>query len=304
MLLRKLKFDEQFDLALATCKGQRFEQWFADLAAAVWGDDFERIKPGSRRGDKKSDGRHIPSETIFQCYAPESPSDFARNAPGKMRDSFPEVLDHWPNIKKWVFVHNNIDGLPPKAHGQLEDLRKQYPTIKFRAPMPKRFLKDGFHDKLTVTQILSIYPSAKIDFNDVTLSDVKPLLRKIITQRGDFHSENLFGQIPNKDKMEFNKLSPEAKNFIHHARFRSDIIRCYLDETSNPRIASSIQGKMKRKYEELKLITHDSDEILGFLIEYIGGDRNPKFYAAAYVIIAYYFDACDIFDNAPRSLKC
>lgn len=71
--MNKIDFDIHFDNAFATLSQTRFEDWFARMASRVYGTDFELIKAGGRHGDKKSDGRRISTETIFQCYAPESP---------------------------------------------------------------------------------------------------------------------------------------------------------------------------------------------------------------------------------------
>jgi len=92
--MKKIDFDIHFDNAFATLNQTRFEDWFARMASKVYGTDFELIKAGGRKGDKKSDGRRISTETVFQCYAPESPKTFAEKAKAKIADNFPEVLDY------------------------------------------------------------------------------------------------------------------------------------------------------------------------------------------------------------------
>ena len=92
--MQKSDFNDHFDRMFETCDQTEFEVWFANLAGCVWGNDFEPIKAGGKYGDKKSDGRRISTETVYQCYAPESPQTFARRAVAKIEDSFPEVLIH------------------------------------------------------------------------------------------------------------------------------------------------------------------------------------------------------------------
>ena len=104
-------FDRFFHQKFDTCKMVEFEAWFAELAAGVWGNDFELIKAGGQHGDKKSDGRRISTECVYQSYAPESPATFASKSVEKVKDSFPEVTQYWPNLKEWVFVHNNAAGI-------------------------------------------------------------------------------------------------------------------------------------------------------------------------------------------------
>ena len=114
----KSDFDLFFDLNFTSLNQTGFEAWFAEMAACVYGVDFEIIKAGGQKGDKKSDGRRLSTETIFQCYAPESPAQFASNAAAKIADSFPDVVSFWPGMKVWHFVHNNSGGLPTSASGK------------------------------------------------------------------------------------------------------------------------------------------------------------------------------------------
>lgn len=89
--MNKSDFDLHFNLALATSNQTKFEEWFAAMAACVYGPDFELTKAGGHHGDKKSDGRRISTETLHQCCSPESPWTFAEKAKDKISDSFPEV---------------------------------------------------------------------------------------------------------------------------------------------------------------------------------------------------------------------
>ena len=78
--VKNTDFNIHFDYAFATMNHSKFEDWFARMASRVYGTDFEPIKAGGKGGDKKSDGRRISTETVYQCYAPESPATFAAKA--------------------------------------------------------------------------------------------------------------------------------------------------------------------------------------------------------------------------------
>lgn len=302
--MQKTDFNLHFDLAFATINQTKFEEWFANMAASVFGTDFELIKAGGHNGDKKSDGRRISTETIYQCYAPESPSTFASNAPNKIRDSFPEVTTYWPNLKEWIFVHNNADGISTNVSDVLDELRAQHPKIKISAAPPRRFLKDEFHDKLSLQQMIDIYPSASRNFLSVTMENVRPLLKKVIAARAIQTNPNIFGDIPDKAKLDFNKLSPDAKYDIERARTHVDVVDRYLSGMSNPQHASVIQTQMRAKYDEARDLGHTPDEIMARMLTFVGSDGTPSVSAAAYVILAYYFDACDIFENVPNGASC
>lgn len=302
--MNKADFNDYFDRMFDTSNQKRFEAWFSDLAACVWGNDFEPIKAGGQHGDKKSDGRRISTETVFQCYAPESQSTFAAKAVAKIQDSFPDVLVYWPNLKEWVFVHNNSEGITASVSDALETLRSDYPKITI-STASRRFLKDELHDYLTMSQMLDVYPSARLDFKEVGMENVRPLLRRIIQEKSTTFDPNDFGDIPSEAKLDYNSLSPDAKFDIKRARPNMGIVDRYIDGMSNPANASVLQTRMRSKYKELRDFGYEADETLGKLLSYVRGEEDePKVTAAAYVILAYYFDACDIFENVPEDEAC
>lgn len=301
--MKKSDFDIHFDNAFATLNQARFEDWFARMASRVYGTDFELIKAGGRNGDKKSDGRRISTETVFQCYAPESPKTFAEKAKAKIADSFPEILGYWPNVNEWVLVHNNIEGLPTSASDKLEELRSEYPALKISTAC-RSFLKDELHDKLSMQQMIDVYPSASLNFSEVQMAHIRPLLKKIVGARSVDPDPTNFGDIPDESKLDFNRLSQDSKYDIRRARPHIDVVDRYIAGMPNPQNASIIQAEMRAKYIELKEFGYDPDEILGKLLVFCGGGETATVSAAAYVIVAYYLDACDIFENVPQVALC
>lgn len=297
-------FNEHFDRMFATSKQKDFEAWFADLCACVWGNDFEPIKAGGQHGDKKSDGRRISTETVFQCYAPESPATFAAKAVAKIQDSFPDVLRYWPNLTEWVFIHNNMEGITSAVSDTLEDLRSKYPNVKISSAS-RRYLKDLLHDRLTVSQMLDIYPMARLNFKEVEMEHVRPLLKRIIRDKTTTPDLVDFGGIPDEKKLDYNDLSYDSKLYLKNAFLHIGIVDRYLEAMSVPSNASDLQAEMRAKYLGLKDLGYDPDEILGKLVSFVRGvEDDPKTMAAAYVVVAYYFDACDVFENVPEGIAC
>jgi hypothetical protein len=301
--MKKMDFDIHFDHAFSKKNMTKFEDWFVHMASCVYGTDFETIKAGGPSGDKKCDGRRISTETVFQCYAPESPGTFAKNAKGKIADSFPAVVEDWPNLREWILVHNNDGGLPPSASNKLEELRDQFPKIKI-STASRIFLKDELHNKLSMLQMVDIYPNARLNFNDVQMEHIRPLLNKIIeTRRVEPDSSN-FGDIPNESKLDFNKLDPDSKYVIRRARPYVGVVDKYIAGMSIPQNASILQAEMNAEYRKFKDFEYSPDEIMGKLHEFCGGSVTPTMSAAAYVILAYYLDACDIFENVLQDDPC
>ncbi len=294
----KSDFDLFFDLNFSSLNQTDFEKWFAEMAQCVFGTDFELIKAGGVKGDKKSDGRRLSTETIFQCYAPESPATFATNAAGKISNSFPEVVKFWPKMKVWHFVHNNDGGLPTSASDKLEELRVAYPSIMFITGS-KRFLKDELHDKLSLQQLNHLYPKAALNIEGVQMEHIRPLLKRIITERGKQFGSTSFGDIPDPAKLDFNRLSEASKFDIRRARSNVDVVGRFLDGQSNPSAVNVIQSAMREKYLQLVSLGYDADDIFGKLCEYVRIHATSDEVAASHVIVTYFFDSCDVFENAP-----
>ena len=302
--MNRSDFDRFFHQKFDASKMGDFESWFAELAACVWGADFEIIKAGGRHGDKKSDGRRISAEVVYQSYAPESPATFANKSVEKVNDSFPEVTQYWPNLKEWVFVHNNAAGITTSLSDALEVLRSAYPYIKI-STVSRRFLKDELHDQLSVSQMFDLYPMARIQFKDVEMEHVRPLLKRIISEKTTSADPNDFGGIPDEKKLDHNDLSSDSKMFLENAFPHIGIVDRYLQRMSNPSNASDLQAEMRGKYIELRDYGYEPDEILGKLVSFVRGQEDDtKTLAASYVVAAYYFDACDIFENVPEAAAC
>jgi hypothetical protein len=302
--MHKPEFNKFFDQKFDTCKKDDFETWFAELAAAAWGNDFELIKAGGKHGDKKSDGRRVSAETVYQSYAPESSTTFASKAVAKVHDSFPEVLSYWPKLKEWVFVHNNAGGMTTSLSDAIETLRLKYPSIKI-STASRRFLKDELHDKLTVSQMFDVYPMSHVNFKDVEMEHIRPLLKRIILEKTADVDLSDFGGIPDEKKLDHNDLSSDSKMYLGAGFSHIALVDRYHDRMSNPRNAIALQAEIRAKYIELKGYDYEPDEILGKLVSFIRGvEDDPKTMAAAYVVAAYYFDACDVFENVPEHPPC
>jgi len=293
----KTQFNEYFDRAYKDKVGNEFENWFAKMASYVFGTDFERVKPGGPKGDMKCDGYNKATETVYQCYAPEGgKGNFAR----KINDSFPKVVSFWPDMKGWVFVTNSKDGMPTSATDVIQGLEKKYPGIKF-SKLTREQLKAQFHDKLSPAQLDDVYPESYGKIGDVKLEHIKPLIDKIISEAGEELGSEAFGEIPSSAKIDFNEFSGKSKRRIQSGLVKSGIVENYINSFSKPEQATKMQNAMKEKYEDLVGRAYKPDDVLQELIQWIAPSSYDDSRDAAMVIIAHFFESCDIFRNPPAS---
>ena len=157
---------------------------------------------------------------------------------------------------------------------------------------------------MNMQQMLDVYPNARLNFKDVGMEHIRPLLKRIIKEKRHIVDPSDFGEIPDAAKLDCNKLSPDSKFDLMRAMPNLGIVDRYIQGMSNPANASVLQSEMRAKYLELKDLGYDPDEILGRLVAAVRGDEQSTMTAAAFVIVVYYFDACDIFENAPEVSTC
>lgn len=255
--ITKSKFDPFFELCFLSYQMADFESWFTRLCFAVYGDDFELIKAGGVSGDKKSDGRRISTETIYQCYAPESSATFAKHAASKIADSFPAVTTFWPNLKEWVFVHNNREGIPAAVSDKLESIRADYPHLKIRQ-RSRDFLRE-LHDQLNLSDLRDIYPNSDVNIEGVQTEHVRPLLKKIMNDCGARLNSDYFGEVPCEAKIDHNGLSTATKFDLRRAMPYVTIVDRYLDRLSNPANATKVQASLRSQYLDLKDLGYSPD---------------------------------------------
>ncbi|MGG6295195.1 N-6 DNA methylase [Leptolyngbya sp. AN02str] len=114
----------RFRLLCYEIRASEFQSWFERIMKK-YDDSFQKIKLGGKQGDWACDGISYRDNTFFQCYAPHSIKDsvFAK----KMEENFDRALEKWGHllIKKWIFVHNSNEDLPPKCTKVLLEIKER-----------------------------------------------------------------------------------------------------------------------------------------------------------------------------------
>lgn len=86
---------------------------------------------------------------------------------------------------------------------------------------------------------------------------------------------------------------------MRRARNNVDVVGRFLNGQSNPSMVNVIQSAMREKYLQLMDLGYDSDDIFGKLCEYVRITASSDEIAASHVIVTYFFDSCDVFENVP-----
>ena len=278
-------------------KGDEFQDWFCQLAAHVWGPDFERVRPYGNQGDFKCDGRRISTGTIFQCYAPRTPRAAQLNK--KIRDDFGGALAHWPDMAEWIFVFNDNDGLPPSTSQLLDELRAEHEEIDIRLwtepalqELAERMPPHGWESVFGPVASLST-------FDALTFKDLQPVVDELARHQPEPGEEPL--DPPSAEKLERNALSEEATALLRLGRRKEAMVERYFQNAPVPDLGEQIAEAFRQRYAELKANDYPPGQIFSSLQRFAGGmEGSPIRQGAVLAVLSYYFERCDIFEDTDQ----
>jgi len=278
-------------------KGLEFQDWFCELAKYVWSDDFERIRPNGKQGDWKCDGRQISTGTIFQAYTPERPR--ITNTINKINSDFEGAKKHWPDfMKKWIFVYNDPNGLPPEVARALDKLRNDNPCISISS-WTKEDLFANLYSRLnheSKEMIFGPVPEEET-FKSMTLEDLEPVIDSLM--KVDLDPRQELPPPPSHLKLEKNNLSEDASNLLLLGRSRVRLVEILFQKSGPVEMGEKIAESFRNRYCELNTYNLSADEIFMYLQKFAHffEKKSPNHQAAVMAVLAYLFDNCDIFED-------
>lgn len=277
-------------------RGNEFQNFFADLMEKRYPEgDFIRVRPWGKVGDRKNDGYLKSKRTLFQVYAPNEMKE--AEALSKIEDDFMGALPHWKeHFDTWVFMHNARDGLGPGITKKLLDLDRAHEQITVTPWGFEDLKKELFLlPEEDIQDMLGAAPALK-DFLQIGFEDLKPILSHI-TQQPVPEVLDL-RQVP-RNKIEINKLSDATEALINAGRLKSVLVGQFLEQYPSPEYGDQVVQAFCAQYETLKNEGIEPDGIFLRLQVFAGGEvtQEPKHQAAVLSVLAYLFDACDIFER-------
>ena len=288
-------------LKLRQSSGNAFQDFFSDVMQKLHGDDFIRVRPFGRKGDKGCDGYLQSTGRVYQCYGAvngdKSKVDYLIS---KMEEDFAKAKNGIGDImKEWYMVHNLVDGLPVEAVETLEKLRDENPEIKFG------FIgQEGFEqrisdlDKHQIEEILG--PAAtNQDAQNLQVAELRDLIRGVIdaTEKSDPELADI-DPVP-ADKLDANDLPEYWKSLISSGWQNAYIVAAYIDNHHDPLLGETIAEMFNTRYKYLKAQGLSPASIMDALHEFVTGIGSvaPARQVAAFALLAHLFESCDIFEN-------
>lgn len=277
---------------------QEYEDFFCDLMVALHSDNFQLVKAAGKNGDGKADGYLAPEKCIFQSYAPSSGF---RKQPllNKIKGDFLGAVAKWSErLAKWVFVHNDQEGLPKYALDLFDNLKVEHPHIELRAWGPQ-IIKEKILNLPTIKLIDLFGPApCNKDVISLTHEPIKCLLRAMCSNSEDATKEIKPVSI---EKLQYNQLSPDVEALLSAGRRKENLVKDLLLRWPDPEYGDELAKSFQVKYQFLQSSGTSSDDIFVELKSFAGGDTGEvSAQVSSLAILSYFFERCDIYDNAPE----
>lgn len=287
----------KFENAYLRERGKAFETLFARIMANAFSGDFQPVRPYGPKGDLKCDGFRPSDGTVFQCYAPDRMR--LNDLLAKINEDFNGAVDHWGGtMRRWEFVHNDHRGLPPYAVQRLDQLKVAHPNVSLavcgEAELRSIVMALAVHQ---LEELFGAVPSSRT-LERLDFETLRPVLLAI--QRNEPDAQ-LSLTAPSVAKLERNALSQDAAGLLRHGRRREQLVESFFSSWPDPGLGEEIAQGFRARYQGLKATGLSPDDIFGELQVFAGGmTGEPARQGAVLAVLSYFFERCDIFENAIR----
>lgn len=270
--------------------------------------DFRPVKPQGFIGDQGNDGFEPSAGRYYQVFAPIDPSARVAVAAKKAKEDFAKLKRHWDAdapIVDYRFVFNDkYGGAYPEVEHALSELKEQH-GLSVSQPflakdLEREFMALARADKEAVLQ--TVIPRDEY-LDDIDYAALTEILQHLVDNQTPIPSQGLPVVPGYTEKIEFNHISSAAslltvgdyqnsaveEFFDRHGEFTKTDIRDRLAETYN---AARIASK-----DDVVAETMLGDRIFFRLLTHIAPNANRQVQDAAIVLISYFFEKCDVFED-------
>lgn len=308
----------QFRAIVSALRGFEFQNFFSRVMSFAR-SDFSPVKPQGVYGDWKNDGHEPNLGRYYQVYAPVEFDE--GKAVTKIKEDFAGLMTMWGNglvysvgIQEFYFVVNDsysiTTGAYPTTYATLEDLRKTN-GLKISRPFLTKDLEDVFLS-LKDDQIWSIvgFPPNPSKIKVLRLDLVAEVVKHIVENPIPRSLDQSLPEEAFERKIKFNQLKLSG-NLLRVADYRRGTIEQYFSSNSDF-TRQHVRDKLKAIYENSKSLSLDglpvsataSDQQFFHILHEIvprppldNSRLRNELEEAAIVVMAYFFESCDIFEE-------
>lgn len=278
--------------------GNAFQSFFHDLMVLCV-PGFVDVRTHGNLGDLASDGLDLHGGKLYACYAPETVN--ASATIGKFTsDLTGATMKRSGQFTTFVFVHNDVRGLHPEISAALADARTAHPGITFEL-MGMRHFRDllGKQDSQDVEALLKSQLPMQHAIS-VGLQEMEELLADLSSLRvADISPPPV--ETVSVHKLRYSELTEESQAELRDGMRHSVMISDYYQRRIDITERDDVAARFHAEYADAVGSRLEPEDVLLRLREFLAGNRMPSApsYRAQTAVLAYFFESCDIFENAP-----
>jgi len=300
-----------FKLKVHKCNGLAYQDLFTQVMQHKY-QNFKQIKPQGNIGDRKNDGYRKDEGIFYQVYAPENPDNKDVSASTKALKDFEILFTFWSSIEsvlKYFFVFNDkYLGEYPLTRQKLSEIEKKYTDVGCDLFVAKH-LEEEFLllDELDIIDVVGNLPSSE-SIGLLGYDCLSEVINFLLRQPRDIEQiKNLV--VPDiGNKITFNNLTPIVSGLLQSGQLQAYSLEDYFRNHPSKSIRQDLQQVFILFYEDLKKKYADAslennDVIFFDILQQACGTKpeNREIQNAVLVLMAYYFEHCDIFEEPPKS---
>lgn len=286
------------DNALLKKREQEYEDFFCSIMEALHSDAFQPVKAAGRDGDGKADGYLVDDQCVFQSYAPSS-GFRKQQLTEKIKCDFHGAIEKWGDrLSKWVFVHNDNEGLPKYALDVIAELKTEHPNIDITSWGPG-IIKEKILS-LPLSKLIDLFGPApsQEDVTSLTHEPIKTLLSAMCKSGVSCESKITPVSV---EKLKYNQLSPDVEALLTAGRRKENLVEDLLRRWPDPEYGEDLANSFRTKYQSLCSSESFPDDIFVELKSFAGGDTGDvAAQVSSLAVLSYFFERCDIYENAPE----
>ena len=283
-----------FKLKIHESSGQVFEDLFTSIMNYV-NQDFQAIKAWGNIGDRKNDGYIKSTGTFFQVYAPEEITTSYVNTINKIKRDFEGLKEQWHPVNEFYFVVNDkYKGVNADCEKTIQNIKEEH-GLNNAGFKTAKVLEDLLFslDDDQILSIIGFLPDPEkiaLDFSvlNETIKHLMGLDLSVATDSSIAYPDW-------DDKIQFNDLKELTSQYLNSGSFQVASLDNYLNNESNF-FAEEIKNKIREIYTDLKN-NHSGDELFWKIVTKISPRQESGIQAAVIVLLAKYFETCDIFEE-------
>jgi hypothetical protein len=299
--MQRYQYQLALNLKLRSAFGTAFQDFFSTVLEAAHGADFVRVRPFGSLGDKGCDGYRQSNGQVFQCYGKlEDGKLVATTLAKKVTDDYALASSHLQAVmKEWHFAHNLVDGVPVELILAIEGLKQANGNHVIGLVSPASLQELVLQLPQTRLETLLGPAATAADTANLRMDEVRDVVAAVIAaiDIGPVQDASV-ADVP-ADKLEFNKLPEHWVQIITSATKNAPHVAEYFEGHPNPEIGNIVATEFGSRYNALKLSGMKPGVIMDVLYEQTTGigSVTAAQQVAVQALLAYLFDACEIFED-------